>query len=208
MSGAFHGELTLPNQVESLAIARSFLEQLADMAALPERDRTAIVGAVFEACANVVDHAYEPGENGTLTITADLDAAALTVAVRDHGLPIDIERVNSGDVSPARVSASGGLAKIRHAVDHAEWVRRGRDGKELRLVKRRPVQSVHGHLTTADEPVEHGPSFLPDGDALCLQRLATELDFDYVEVENPFARELLDYVRADRTCVLARLPVS
>jgi hypothetical protein len=53
-----------------------------------------------------------------------------------------------------------------------------------------------------------GPSFLPDGDALCLQRLATELDFDYVEVENPFARELLDYVRADRTCVLARLPVS
>jgi len=155
VSGAFHGELTLPNQVESLAIARSFLEQLAEMAALPDRARAAIVGAAFEACANVVDHAYEPGEDGTLTITADLDAAALTVAVRDHGLPIDIERVNSGDVSPARVSASGGLAKIRHAVDHAEWVRRGRDGKELRLVKRRPVASVHGHLTAADEPVEH-----------------------------------------------------
>jgi len=45
---------------------------------------------------------------------------------------------------------------------------------------------------------------LPDGDALCLQRLATDLDFDHVEVENPFAQELLDYVRADHARVLGR----
>ncbi|MGQ0804745.1 MAG: GNAT family N-acetyltransferase [Actinomycetota bacterium] len=53
-----------------------------------------------------------------------------------------------------------------------------------------------------------GPSFLPDGDALCLQRLAFDLDFDYVEVANPFARELLDYIRADRKRVQAAQPAA
>jgi anti-sigma regulatory factor (Ser/Thr protein kinase)/GNAT superfamily N-acetyltransferase len=155
MGGAFHGELTLPNRTEALTFARSFLEQLAEMAELPEPDSAAIVGAAVEACANVVDHAYEPGEDGPLTVAAEVTRAALTVAVRDRGLPIDAERIDSPDVSPARVSASGGLARIRHAVDRAEWVRRGRDGKELVLVKRRPAESVHRHLTAADDPVEH-----------------------------------------------------
>jgi anti-sigma regulatory factor (Ser/Thr protein kinase) len=155
MGGPFHGELTLPNEVEALPLARGFLERLAEMAALPEPDATAMVDAVVEACANVVDHAYEPGEYGTFTIAADVDAAALTMAVRDEGLPFDFARAGSPDASPPGVSASDGLAKIHHAVDHAEWVRRGRAGKELRLVKRRPSESVHGHLTAADEPVDH-----------------------------------------------------
>jgi anti-sigma regulatory factor (Ser/Thr protein kinase) len=145
----------LPNDADALPLARAFLERFAAMAALPDLDASAIIDAGVEACANVVDHAYEPGEHGTFTVTADVDPAALTVGVRDQGLPIDLDRAAFPDASSPGVSASGGLAKIRHAVDHAEWVRRGREGKELRLVQRRPVDSVHGHLTAADEPVEH-----------------------------------------------------
>jgi anti-sigma regulatory factor (Ser/Thr protein kinase)/GNAT superfamily N-acetyltransferase len=155
VGGPFHGELTLPNEADGLPLARAFLEQLAQMAALPGPDSSAIVEAALEACANVVDHAYEPGEHGTFTIAADVDATALTVAVRDQGLPIDVERAGTPDASPAGASASDGLAAIQHRVDHAEWIRHGRLGKELRLVKRRPVASVHGHLTADDAPVDH-----------------------------------------------------
>jgi hypothetical protein len=115
------------------------------------------VTAALEACANVVDHAYEPGEDGTFTVTADIDPVALTIAVRDHGLPIDAEYVEDEDDndSPARVSKSGGMDLIRRSVDSAEWVRLGRAGKELRLRKRLPAESVHAHLdASADAPVE------------------------------------------------------
>ena len=154
MGGPFHAELTLPNRAEALPIARTYLAQLAAMADLPDAESTAVVDAAAEACANVVDHAYEPGEDGTFTIVGDVDAAGLTVAVRDQGLPIDADVVGSPDASPARVSASGGLAMIRRSVDHAEWVRRGREGKEFRLVQRRPTESVHGKLDASDEPVD------------------------------------------------------
>ena len=154
MAAPFHGELTLPNQAEALPIARTYLTHLAALAALPEAESAAVVDAALEACANVVDHAYEPGEDGIFTVIGDVDATGLTVAVRDQGLPIDAERVGAPDQSPARVSASGGLGLIRRSVDQAEWIRRGREGKELRLVKRLPSESVHGQLSAGDEPVD------------------------------------------------------
>lgn len=43
-----------------------------------------------------------------------------------------------------------------------------------------------------------GPCFAPDGDALRLQYLAVPLDASQLQVENPFARELLAYVEAER----------
>lgn len=154
MGAPFHGELTLPNRAEALPIARNYLSHLAEIAGLPAAEAARVVDAAVEACANVVDHAYDPGEDGTFTVVGDVDAAGLTVAVRDQGLPIDAARVGSPDRSPARVSASGGLALVRRSVDAAEWIRRGREGKELRLVKRRPTESVHGQLGVGDEPVD------------------------------------------------------
>jgi hypothetical protein len=43
-----------------------------------------------------------------------------------------------------------------------------------------------------------GPCFAADGDALRLQYLAVPLDAGQLQVENPFARELLAYVEAER----------
>jgi anti-sigma regulatory factor (Ser/Thr protein kinase) len=43
-----------------------------------------------------------------------------------------------------------------------------------------------------------GPCYAADGDMLCLQYLATELDLGLVQVAGPAGRELLDYVAAER----------
>jgi hypothetical protein len=43
-----------------------------------------------------------------------------------------------------------------------------------------------------------GPCFAEDGDALRLQYLAVPLDTGQLQIENPFARELLAYVEAER----------
>ena len=43
-----------------------------------------------------------------------------------------------------------------------------------------------------------GPAFAADGDALLMQYLAEDLDLSLVEIENPFAKDLLAYVGRER----------
>jgi hypothetical protein len=43
-----------------------------------------------------------------------------------------------------------------------------------------------------------GPAFSADGDALLMQYLAEDLDLSLIEIENPFAKELLAYVARER----------
>jgi serine/threonine-protein kinase RsbW len=43
-----------------------------------------------------------------------------------------------------------------------------------------------------------GPDFAVDGDALRLQHLTTELDVSLLQIEKPFARELVSYVASER----------
>ncbi len=66
-------------------------------------------------------------------------AASLTP---DAALPAD-------DI-PARISASGGLAMIREAIDKADWINHGKAGKELRLVTYRPDRDVTEQLSEAE----------------------------------------------------------
>jgi hypothetical protein len=43
-----------------------------------------------------------------------------------------------------------------------------------------------------------GPYFAGDGDTLRLQRLDTVLDISLLQIADPFARELVDYVARER----------
>jgi len=152
----FAAELTLPNEVESLDFARDYLERIAARAELPATESAALVDAALEACANVIDHAYEPGEHGTFTVAASTDGAGVVIGVRDQGLPLDAQRLAAEAIDfleGDKINEKALLALIRAAVDSAEWVHRGREGKELRLTKRRPAESIHARLD-GDDPVD------------------------------------------------------
>lgn len=142
MGATLRTELTLPNEACTLPIARAYLMELTALAGFSVEDGLPLIEAAQEACANVIDHAYEPGERGTLTLVGELTPAELILAVRDHGLPFDPDKANDEDQSRPRVSASDGLRRIRDAVDRVDWVHRGREGKELRLIKYRPQPEV------------------------------------------------------------------
>lgn len=141
MSVSCQATLTLPNDPRFLRVARACVEQLAALAELPEDAAGPLVEAAVEACANVLDHAFEPGEPAEYTLAGEVTPTDLVLSIRDRGLPFDPHRAGPDD-SRARVSASGGLARIREAVDRAEWLHHGRQGKELRLVKHRPQLDV------------------------------------------------------------------
>ena len=101
MDGTLRTELALPNDATILPMARSYLRDLVHLAGLPEPDGEALVTAALEACANVIDHAYEPGERAAFSVLGEVSPADVTVAVRDQGVPFDPGKMSEADANPA-----------------------------------------------------------------------------------------------------------
>jgi anti-sigma regulatory factor (Ser/Thr protein kinase) len=144
-------ELTLPNDARVLHLARAYVRELATLADLPSDQVEVLVLAADEACTNVVEHAFEPGESGTFTVSGKLTPIALTLSIYDRGMPFD-ESLAPTYTTPegedvTQVNAQGlGLHLIQQAVDEAHWINHGREGKELRLIKYRPQPDVTAQL--------------------------------------------------------------
>jgi anti-sigma regulatory factor (Ser/Thr protein kinase) len=149
MPSNFRAELTLPNKTAALRLVQPYLHELMELASLTDEEAQPIIRAAHEACANVIDHAFEPYEEGTFTLAGEISTSELTISIQDTGTPFDPAQpasVSAGHDRPARVSAHGGLHLIQDAVDKAYWINKGTEGKELRLVKSLTHQDITEHL--------------------------------------------------------------
>jgi anti-sigma regulatory factor (Ser/Thr protein kinase) len=82
-------ELTLARSVpaipENVSAIRHAITELARRAGAGRRAQGDVALAVGEACGNVVQHAYPPGETGPLIVEAYVDGRDLHVIVTDMG---------------------------------------------------------------------------------------------------------------------------
>jgi serine/threonine-protein kinase RsbW len=76
---------TVPAVAENVAPLRHAVVDLAGKAGAGEDVRTDLALAVGEACANVVVHAYPPGDVGPLIVHAEVKDAEISVEVCDQG---------------------------------------------------------------------------------------------------------------------------
>ena len=76
---------TVPAVAENVAPIRHAVVDLAAKAGADDAVRTDVALAVGEACANVVVHAYPPGDVGPLIVHADITDDAIRVNVCDQG---------------------------------------------------------------------------------------------------------------------------
>lgn len=141
MIRTLEARLTIPADLRALGLAQAFAREAAALAQLKGDDVERLVLAAEEAATNAIDHAFDPGETGTLELGADVSDAELVLSVRDRGLPFDASlapeyRPPVGPDAGAADLQGLGLHLIRSAVDEVSWVGHGRHGKELRLVKR------------------------------------------------------------------------
>jgi hypothetical protein len=103
-----------------------------------------------------------------------------------------------------------GVVRVREGgPEAAEAIRRGKrnlcatQGAEVVYLELPLAQPATRALCEEAEAVGFffsgvGPYFAPDGDVLRMQHLGVPLDASLLQVENPFARELLAYVEAER----------
>lgn len=76
---------TVPAIAENIAPLRHAVVDLARRHGADEAVQIDLGLAVGEACANVVVHAYPPGDVGVLVLQARVDGGELTVSVIDQG---------------------------------------------------------------------------------------------------------------------------
>lgn len=77
--------LVLPASAGSVTIVRQALSGLADALDWGDDFLTDVKLAISEACSNVVVHAYDDNETGTIEVLAWVAPGKLRVAIRDTG---------------------------------------------------------------------------------------------------------------------------
>ncbi len=117
-----------------------FVEQTTRRLGLRDKAADNLDQAVEMVCRNVIENAFEPGEDGWYDVYVLRRPGQIVVAVEDRGLPGDYARFESGEDS-----ALGGMLH-RSFADEARFINLGRGGNRVELVKNLPHADVRGHL--------------------------------------------------------------
>lgn len=125
--------------LENVPRAIECVTEWAQKAGFDERALYEIQLAVDEACANVVDHAYQGADPGDIEVSCCLDDQILTVQVRDWGTGFDLTSVADPDLdAPLEERTLGGLGLflVRQVMDDVQFRSDPELGNELMMSKR------------------------------------------------------------------------
>jgi Histidine kinase-like ATPase domain len=107
-------------------------------------------------CRNVIQHAFEPGEEGSYDVHVLRRPGQVVVAVEDQGLPFDYSRLQEGKDRT--------LLEILHgSFDETRFINLGRRGNRVELIKHLPHADVRDHLPEDEHhrTVEAAPEEVP-----------------------------------------------
>jgi anti-sigma regulatory factor (Ser/Thr protein kinase) len=141
MSERVQKELVIPNSTKYLATVREAVSEVVQDSAFPDKDMHRIVLAVDEAVANIMEHAFEAGdEESELTISLQLDADAtkFEVVIIDSGKEFDPSEVDTPDMAEhvAAGKRNGlGIFLMRQIMDEVKYTFVSGFRNELRMVK-------------------------------------------------------------------------
>ncbi|MBN1935584.1 MAG: ATP-binding protein [Anaerolineae bacterium] len=131
-------DLEVLGRADQLDKIREWVGQAARLAGLDDDQVFRVQMSVDEACANVVEHAYEGIDGGEIVLKCAWNAETLTITIQDCGRPFDPTAVPAPNLSSdlqARKPRGLGLYFMYQMMDqvHFEF---GQDGcNKLVLVK-------------------------------------------------------------------------
>lgn len=129
-----------PSRFESLAGIRDFVNLAAKDAGFNEKEIYAVELAVDEACANIIEHAYDGEGKGQIECTCNDINGGLEIIIKDDGKPFDPDSVPSPDFSVDLEDLQprgAGLFIIQNLMDDVSFTFSKNKGNILRMVKRK-----------------------------------------------------------------------
>ncbi|HJQ28107.1 MAG TPA: ATP-binding protein, partial [Rubrobacter sp.] len=116
-----------------------FVKQVSDRLGLDEASAERMDRAIDLVCSNVIQHAFEPGEEGSYDVHVLRGPGRVVVAVEDQGLPFDYSRLQEGE--DRRL-----LETLHRSFDEVRFINLGRHGNRVELLKHLPHTDVRDHL--------------------------------------------------------------
>jgi len=143
-------QIRIPSRAESVYKACDFVMSRAAQAGIPQNEIGKIKIAVYEACLNVIEHAYRSDPNQWITISVKYDDFTLTITIIDNGEGFEAPTNGSFDVIEAaskRKTGGMGLHIIRRSMDNVSYDSDPVMGNRL-IMKKNIIDTAPEHLTT------------------------------------------------------------
>jgi anti-sigma regulatory factor (Ser/Thr protein kinase) len=136
--------VTVTTGAELLPAVVDFVMQAARQLGLRDKAAEQLDLAVETVCRNVIEHAFDPDEEGQYDVEILRRPGRVVIAVEDRGLPFDYARLQEGENTP--------LPEILHHsfADEVRFINLGTGGNRVELVKHLPHADVREHLSEAE----------------------------------------------------------
>jgi serine/threonine-protein kinase RsbW len=134
--------VTVATDAELLPAVVDFVRQAARQLGLRDKGAGQLVRAVETVCRNVIEHAFDPDqEGGQYDVEILRRPGRVVIAVEDRGLPFDYARLRGG-----RDTA---LPEMLHHpfADEIRFINLGRGGNRVELIKHLSRADVREHLS-------------------------------------------------------------
>src|SRR5919202_924043 len=133
--------VTVLADVELLPAVVDFVKRTANQLGLRDKAAEHLDQAVGTVCRNVIDHAFESGEEGRYDVYVLRRPGQVVIAIEDRGLPFDYV--------PLQDASDTALPDMLHRsfADEIRFVNLGRCGNRVELVKHLPHADVREHLS-------------------------------------------------------------
>jgi len=137
--------ITVIGKVEFLPAVIGFVRDVSTKLGLVGRDAERLELVVEEACMNVIEHAFDPDEQGTFDVIILRKPGQVVVAVEDQGLPFDFRRFEAGQESGL------GVMLMKAFADEIHFLNAGRRGKRVELIKNLPYRDVEAYISEEEK---------------------------------------------------------
>ena len=130
--------LSVPSNPRYLLTIRALFSSLLTELGFNNKETTAVVLAVNEAYANVIEHCYKGDVTQRIDLTVFITPRAITIEIRDYGEQPDITRIVPRALHDVR---PGGLGThfMRSVMDEVTYDLSSGSGTLLRMTKNRSL---------------------------------------------------------------------
>ena len=97
-SKKYQNELTVGSSTNNLSAIREFTEKAAAESGFGKEDIGKIILAVDEACTNIIKHAYNYSEKGTITLNIKMQNSKFSISISDEGNSFNPELIPEPDI--------------------------------------------------------------------------------------------------------------
>lgn len=134
-------QLRVESRTSNLYQLCDFVTAHAFAAGLQEKEIAKMKIAVYEACLNVIEHAYHSHPDEWIDLRVRYSPERFMIIIQDHGLSFEMKPPKDYDVQEVideRRSGGFGLHIIRRAMDSVEYLPDIVNGNRLVMIKRLP----------------------------------------------------------------------